>query len=49
MAPTSSTTTTLALGDALAVGLMYVTGFGSANFLEYHPGGSFGKKDEHSS
>lgn len=44
LAPTSSTTATLALGDALAVCLIEARGFGSRDFAKYHPGGSLGKK-----
>ena len=42
MAPTTSTTLTLALGDALAVAAMEQRGFGSDDFLKYHPGGKLG-------
>lgn len=42
MAPTTSTTLTLALGDALAVAVMEQRGFGSDDFLKYHPGGKLG-------
>ncbi|BCM90502.1 arabinose 5-phosphate isomerase KdsD [Abditibacteriota bacterium] len=42
LAPTSSTTLCLALGDALAVCLMEARGFGSSDFLRFHPGGSLG-------
>lgn len=44
LAPTSSTTVTLALGDALAVSLMKVRGFREENFARFHPGGSLGKR-----
>ncbi|PAF53766.1 hypothetical protein BKH42_04545 [Helicobacter sp. 13S00482-2] len=44
IAPTSSTTLTLALGDALAVCLMEKRGFKEGDFASYHPGGSLGKK-----
>jgi len=44
LAPTSSTTAQLAMGDALAVCLMEVNGFSSADFAKFHPGGSLGKK-----
>lgn len=44
LAPTTSTTAQLALGDALAVCLMDVRGFSSEDFARYHPGGSLGKK-----
>lgn len=43
-APTSSTTLTLALGDALAVCLMKKRGFAKEDFASFHPGGSLGKK-----
>ena len=43
-APTSSTTLTLALGDALAVCLMKKRGFKKEDFASFHPGGSLGKK-----
>ncbi|SNR72171.1 KpsF/GutQ family sugar-phosphate isomerase [Puniceibacterium sediminis] len=42
MAPTTSTTMTMALGDALAVALMQHRGFDRANFLTFHPGGTLG-------
>jgi arabinose-5-phosphate isomerase len=42
MAPTTSTTLTLALGDALAVAVMEQRGFGSDDFLKNHPGGKLG-------
>ncbi len=42
LAPTSSTTLCLALGDALAVCLMEARGFGSSDFLRFHPGGTLG-------
>ena len=44
LAPTSSTTAQLAMGDALAVCLMEMRGFGSADFAKFHPGGALGKK-----
>ncbi len=44
MAPTTSTTCTLALGDALAVALMKMRGFARENFLDFHPGGTLGAK-----
>ena len=43
-APTSSTTLTLAIGDALAVCLMKKRGFKKEDFASFHPGGSLGKK-----
>jgi arabinose-5-phosphate isomerase len=42
MAPTTSTTLTLALGDALAVAVMELRGFNSEDFLKFHPGGKLG-------
>lgn len=44
LAPTSSTTAQLAMGDALAVCLLDYRGFSSTDFAKYHPGGSLGKK-----
>lgn len=44
VAPTSSTTLTLALGDALAVCLMKARDFRKEDFASFHPGGSLGKK-----
>ena len=43
LAPTSSTSVTLALGDALAVALMKAKGFKEEHFAQLHPGGSLGK------
>jgi len=43
-APTSSTTLTMALGDALAVCLMKYKNFQKEDFASFHPGGSLGKK-----
>jgi len=43
IAPTSSTTLTMALGDALAVCLMRHRGFEKKDFASFHPGGSLGK------
>jgi arabinose-5-phosphate isomerase len=42
MAPTTSTTCTMALGDALAVALMRLRGFDRESFLAFHPGGTLG-------
>lgn len=42
MAPTTSTTCTMALGDALAVAMMRLRGFEKDNFLAFHPGGTLG-------
>jgi arabinose-5-phosphate isomerase len=44
VAPTSSTTLTLAMGDALAVCLMKKRNFTKEDFASFHPGGSLGKK-----
>ncbi len=43
VAPTSSTTLTMALGDALAVCMMEKRGFQKEDFASFHPGGSLGK------
>jgi len=44
LAPTSSTTAQLAMGDALTVALLEHRGFTSNDFAKFHPGGSLGKK-----
>ncbi|MFH0940621.1 MAG: KpsF/GutQ family sugar-phosphate isomerase [Candidatus Omnitrophota bacterium] len=44
LAPTASTTVTLAMGDAIAVCLLKKKGFREENFAFYHPGGFLGKK-----
>jgi arabinose-5-phosphate isomerase len=44
LAPTASTTTTLALGDALAIALMEKRGFKKEDFAILHPGGALGKR-----
>lgn len=44
LAPTSSTTVTLALGDALAVALLEARGFTAEDFAFSHPGGALGRK-----
>lgn len=44
LAPTTSTTAHLALGDALAVCLLEAKGFTSEDFAKYHPGGALGKQ-----
>lgn len=44
LAPTSSTTATLAMGDSIACALMEVRHFKASDFALYHPGGSLGKK-----
>jgi len=43
LAPTSSTTVQMALGDALAICLMEMNGFKEKDFAKFHPGGSLGK------
>jgi len=43
-APTTSTTLTMALGDALAVCLMKMRNFKAENFANFHPGGALGKR-----
>lgn len=43
LAPTSSTTVQMALGDALAVCLMEINGFKESDFAKFHPGGALGK------
>jgi len=44
LAPTSSTTAQLVIGDALAVCLLECKGFTTSDFAKYHPGGTLGKK-----
>jgi arabinose-5-phosphate isomerase len=44
LAPTSSTTAQMVMGDALAVSLMELRGFTSSDFAKFHPGGALGKK-----
>jgi arabinose-5-phosphate isomerase len=44
LAPTSSTTAQLVMGDVIAVCLMELKGFTSADFGKYHPGGNLGKR-----
>ncbi|HEY5523493.1 MAG TPA: KpsF/GutQ family sugar-phosphate isomerase [Desulfuromonadaceae bacterium] len=44
LAPTASTTATLAMGDALAVALLVKRGFKAEDFAIFHPGGALGKK-----
>ena len=44
VAPTTSTTLTLALGDALALSLMKMRKFNEADFANFHPGGSLGRR-----
>lgn len=44
LAPTSSSTNTLALGDAIAITLLTLKNFKEEDFAKFHPGGSLGKK-----
>lgn len=44
LAPTTSTTAQLVVGDAVAVCLLELRGFSSNDFAKYHPGGALGKK-----
>ena len=44
LAPTTSTTAQLVIGDALAVCLLELNNFSSTDFAKYHPGGALGKK-----
>ena len=44
LAPTSSTTVTLVMGDALAVALLEARGFSAEDFAFYHPGGTLGRR-----
>jgi len=44
LAPTSSTTATLVMGDAIAVALMKLRDFKDENFAKFHPGGSLGRR-----
>lgn len=44
LAPTTSTTAQMVMGDALAVCLMELRGFSTHDFAKYHPGGMLGKK-----
>ncbi|MFT4414827.1 KpsF/GutQ family sugar-phosphate isomerase [Fredinandcohnia humi] len=44
LAPTTSSTTTLVIGDALAIALSILKGFKKEDFHLYHPGGSLGKQ-----
>jgi arabinose-5-phosphate isomerase len=44
LAPTSSTTATLVMGDALAVALMRLRDFKERDFAQFHPGGSLGRR-----
>lgn len=44
LAPTTSTTAQMVLGDALAICLLKLKGFNKSDFAKYHPGGALGKK-----
>ena len=44
LAPTASTTAALALGDALAVAVLYARGFTAEDFARTHPGGALGRR-----
>ncbi len=44
LAPTASTTSQMALGDALAMSLLAIRGFNADDFARFHPGGSLGKQ-----
>ncbi|KXK37978.1 MAG: KpsF/GutQ family sugar-phosphate isomerase [Saprospiraceae bacterium] len=44
LAPTTSTTLQIAMGDAIAIALLSMRGFSQENFAKYHPGGSLGKQ-----
>ena len=44
LAPTSSTTAQMVMGDVLAVSLMELSGFSDKDFAKYHPGGNLGKR-----
>ena len=44
LAPTTSTTAHMAMGDALAVCLLHMRGFSRSDFAEFHPGGALGKQ-----
>lgn len=44
LAPTTSTTAQLVIGDALAICLLDLRGFSSTDFAKYHPGGALGKR-----
>jgi arabinose-5-phosphate isomerase len=46
LVPTTSTTVTLVVGDALAVALMVARGFGPGDFHQHHPGGALGARLE---
>jgi len=44
LAPTTSTTVQMVIGDAIANSLLYIKGFTSSDFFKFHPAGSLGKK-----
>ena len=44
LAPTTSTTATLVMGDALAIALMRVRGFKEQDYAQFHPGGTLGRR-----
>jgi arabinose-5-phosphate isomerase len=44
LAPTSSTTAQMVMGDALAIALMQIKGFDGSDFAKFHPGGNLGKR-----
>lgn len=44
LAPTASTTATLAMGDAIAISLLKARGFSANDFARFHPGGALGKR-----
>lgn len=44
LAPTASTTATLAMGDALAIALLQARGFKEEDFAQFHPGGTLGRR-----
>lgn len=44
LAPTTSTTAQLVMGDALAISLLELKGFSSSDFAKFHPGGALGKR-----
>ncbi len=44
LAPTASTTAQMAMGDALAVSLLFLRGFSPSDFARFHPGGALGKQ-----
>ena len=44
LAPTTSTTLQIVMGDAIAISLLYMRGFTPSDFAQYHPGGALGKQ-----